>query len=233
MTRTRQMPASKLARSDKGNVLVTGRDWRVLLWIAEQYAVRLDQVQYLLGRDAGKGAKVAGQISQNAARLVVARWKRAGLADCKKILAYEPSWIWVTAKGLHELDLPFKPYIPSLARLEHLHAVNRARLTIKRQHPGYVWYSERELRVEMVYEKGVTFPHLPDGLLETDKGEIAIEVELTLKKPAELQAILLELAQNYDEVWYFVTKVTCDAVVAARKKIGPSLGPRILIYESW
>lgn len=220
----------KLTRSDKGNVLVTDRDWRVLLWIGEQYAARLDQVQEQLGQEAGRGAKIEGQISQNAARLVVARWKRLGLADYKKILASDPGWIWLTAKGIHELGLSFKFYTPSLARLEHLYAVNRIRIYLEKEHPDAVWYSEREYRADMVYEKGVSFPHIPDGILETEKGDVAIEVELTLKKPAELRAILQELAGSYHEVWYFANKDICTALDAARKKLSPDLGKRISIY---
>ncbi len=109
-----KLPRNNMHRNDKGNVWLTGRDWRSMLWIAEQYAVRLDQVQYLLSQEAGKGAKEPGRIGINATRLVVARWQRAGLAESKKILAFAPSWIWLTAKGLNELGLPFKPYSPSL-----------------------------------------------------------------------------------------------------------------------
>ena len=62
------------------------------------------------------------------------------------------------------------------------------------------------------------------------KGDIAaIEVELTPKKPHELQEILQELVKDYQEVRYFVTKATADAVVAAQKKLDPSQGQRILI----
>ena len=64
-------------RSDKGRVQLRERDLTSLRWIAEQYAVRLDQLRNLLGRDAGRGAKEKGVISENAVRLVVSRWKRA------------------------------------------------------------------------------------------------------------------------------------------------------------
>ena len=230
MALTREKREGKLFRSDKGGVLVTHRDWIVLMWIAEQYAARLDQVQYLLGQRAGRGAKVEGQISRNAARLVIARWQRAGLAESRKILAYTPSWVWITAKGLHELGCAFKAYAPSLARLEHLYAVNRIRLYLEKLHPEAKWFSEREYRADMIYKKGVSFAHIPDGVLETDKGDIAIEAELTVKKPAELQAILRELANNYHEVWYFANKETYEALATARKKLDPSLAQRILIF---
>ena len=231
MTHAKGLQGRTRPRSDKGNVLVTRRDWTTLQWIGEQYVVRLDHVQTLLGRMAGKGAKVPGQISRNAARLVVARWMRAGLVHSRKILAYEPPWVWVTAKGLQELGLPFKPYTPSLARLVHLGCINAVRLRLERQYPDDVWYSERELRADMVYEKGATFPHMPDGLLETEAGDIAIEVELTAKKPEVLQAILQELVQEYAQAWYFVNQETYDAVQSARNRGGSFLKERVQVQK--
>jgi hypothetical protein len=148
------MPGKRKHRSDMGNVLVTERDWRVLLWLAEQYACRLDQVQYLLGQDAGRGVKVEGQISESAARLVVARWERAGLAAHKKVFVKEPSWVWLTAKALHEFGLSYKPNIPSLVSLNHIYAVNQVRMTVEREHPDDIWISERQIRADMVYQKG-------------------------------------------------------------------------------
>jgi DNA-binding CsgD family transcriptional regulator len=45
-------------------------------------------------------------------------------------------------------------------------------------------------------------PHLPDAVLACPE-RIAIEVELTLKSRARLQAIVNELSQTYQHVWYF------------------------------
>ncbi len=46
-------------------------------------------------------------------------------------------------------------------------------------------------------------PHLPDGLLDTGREQIAIEVELTLKSRPRLTEILAEVGQAYGQVWYF------------------------------
>jgi hypothetical protein len=48
-----------------------------------------------------------------------------------------------------------------------------------------------------------TRAHLPDGLLDTGRERIAVEVELTLKSRVRLDALLEQLGQNYDQVWYF------------------------------
>jgi hypothetical protein len=41
-------------RCDRGQIQVTERDLWVLRWIGEQYAVRLDHLQELLGRKQGE-----------------------------------------------------------------------------------------------------------------------------------------------------------------------------------
>lgn len=51
----------KKTRYNKGQVTLTDRDERVLRWISEQQAARFDQVQYLLGQDAGRGTLVGGR----------------------------------------------------------------------------------------------------------------------------------------------------------------------------
>ena len=186
----REKHPTRKRRSDHGQVQLTDRDLWVLPWIAQQAAIRLDQVQNLLGREAGRGAKEEGWISENAARLVVNRWRRAKLVEYKKITVEEPGWVWLTTTGLHAFELPYKLYEPSLARLEHLFAVNEVRLELERRGPAGTWQSERELRTGRTYSKGESFAHLPDALYLTQEGTIGIEVELTPKKPGDLQGIL-------------------------------------------
>jgi len=220
-------------RSDKGNVLVTGRDQRVGTWIGQQYIARLDQFQFLLGLEAGKGAKETGRISENAARNVASRWVQKGWAVYRKILVGEPAWIWLTRYGLQDLGLSYKPYTPSIVSLKHMYAVNQVRIELEKKFPDSIWVSERDIRAKMFYQKGARLPHVPDGILQTEKGDIAIEVELTLKKPLVLLAILRELVDLYHEVWYFVSIETGEVVNAARKKLDPDQAQRIIIYSAW
>lgn len=44
---------------------------------------------------------------------------------------------------------------------------------------------------------------LPDGILSTEAGNVAIEVELTLKSGVRLQAIIDDLSLAYDQVRHF------------------------------
>lgn len=219
-------------RGDKGQVSFTGRDLRVLSWIAEQYAARFDQVQDLLGLEGGRGARGAGEIGASAARQVIARWQRAGWVIQRKIFADEPAWLWPTARLLRRLGLPYKADEPSIVRLDHIFAVNEVRLSIQDVWPDYQWISERHMRTAIPYEKGASLPHMPDGKLITDRGTvIVVEVELTPKHGTELVAILEELAGTYEVVWYFANGQTRPALLAARKKLDPVLAMQIHIYS--
>ena len=229
---TLQKKLERKERSDKGHVQLTDRDQWALQWIAEQYATRLDQVQNLLGRQSGRGAKEEGLISENAARLVVNRWSRAKLVEYKKITVEDPGWVWLTVAGLHAFELPYKMYEPSLAKLAHLFAVNEVRLQIEDERSDGTWKCERRLRTGLTYVKGDTPAHLPDALYVTREGVIAIEVELTPKKPMDLQFILQELAEMYSQVWYFVTDTAHKGVVGAKNRLNESLAERIFIRPS-
>jgi hypothetical protein len=52
-----QPKGSRKERRDKGKKLIKPRDLVVLLWIAQQYAARLDHVQELLSRMPGRGGR--------------------------------------------------------------------------------------------------------------------------------------------------------------------------------
>src|SRR5207244_3599446 len=82
----------------------------------------------------------------------------------------------------------------------HIEAVTEVRLLLERQYP-HDWVCERALAQRLRSEG--TRAHLPDAVLETGNERIAVEVELTLKSRARLEALLLELGASYDQVWYF------------------------------
>ena len=50
-----QKQRKRKTRSDKGVYQLTKRDFDVLTWIADQYAMRFDQVRQLLVSDSGGG----------------------------------------------------------------------------------------------------------------------------------------------------------------------------------
>src|SRR4051812_50230438 len=74
-------------RADAGSVRATERDLRLLLWVAEQYAVSIPQLARLMGR------------SEHAARWLRARWQRAGWAQGRTMLVGRPVFVWLTRNG--------------------------------------------------------------------------------------------------------------------------------------
>lgn len=222
---------SRKTRSDKGQITFTDRDLRVLRWIAEQEAARFNQVHYLLEQHAGPGATSECEISASAARQVIARWQRAGWIVQKKVFYEDPPWLYPTARLLRLLDLPYKAYEPSITRLNHIYGVNEVRLFIEDVWPQYQWISERQMRAEFPYARGMSPPHFPDGKLITDKGTIIIELELTAKRPSALLALLEELTSVYKTIWYFVDDQVRPTLEAACNKLDPALAANVFLYS--
>ena len=202
-------------RSDKGEVRLTDRDLFASRWTGEQIAVRLDTLQKLLGRYAQQETKVEGQVTESAARRVVERWERERLAASRKFFFKGPRSVWLTARGLREVGLTFKPHAPTLSMLNHMHNVNEARLLIERKYGDTVqWRGERALRQAHRNDTGF---HVPDAEVRLKLGVIAVEVELTQKSYARIEAIVERLDAQYAGVWYFVNATTKPLIERVRK----------------
>jgi hypothetical protein len=194
-------------RRDKGQIQMTKRDSRALVWIGEQYGARLDQICRLLGN-----------VSMNAVRHLVRRWGASGFVDTLKILAHEPAWVFLTEWGLRALLTErYRMWRPTPATIRHYAHVNWVRLRIEAQHPSGRWISERALLRHRTDRRG----HCADGVLEATGKMIAVEVELTPKPVSEIEVTLITLAAEYDLVWYFVTPVTRRRVERALLQLTP------------
>lgn len=224
--------SSRKQRSDAGKTLWTDRDKFALTWMGHQYGIRLDHLQWLLGRYPGRGATHHNWISESAARDVVARWQRAKLVKVERIRAREPFWVWPTRLGLRKVGLPYTYRDlgqSSLDSLKHLHAINAILLDFVDDDEGTQWISERQLLQGVIHSPGKELLHRPDGQIYWTDGTVtAIEAELSLKKPPELAENLMELLRGegylrakadfgwqmarsmsksdqsqYAEIWYF------------------------------
>lgn len=231
-------------RRDKGKKLIKARDRIVLLWIAQQYAARLDQVQQLLSRMPGKGGRPVSPsgLTLSAVLQVVARWVELGLVTYDRGAADEPGWVHLTALGLRKLGLPYAPLTPAASSYLHLFHINRVRLDLERRHPTYQWISERTMRAALPRRaEGVRVPHLPDAQAWTPK-LVAVEVERSPKSPGELDAILTELLIAgvpavdgeapllYTTIWYFVWSKTRTSIEAARSRLPEAYRHRVKLY---
>ncbi len=241
----KQSGKARKERRDKGKKLIKQRDLVVLLWIAQQYAARLDHVQKLLSRMPGRGGKQVSPtgLTLSAVLQVVDRWVALGLVQYRRIYEGEPGWIWVTPYGLGLLQLAYARHTPAESTLPHLHHINRVRLDMERRHPDFRWISERTLRAgQPRREEGSVLPHLPDAQVRTPK-RVAVEIERSPKSDKELDDILAEHLITgspspngvdplpYTTVWYFVRPETRTSVEKARDRLPPDCQPRIKVLS--
>lgn len=208
-------------RIDKGSIRLTDRDLRCVRWIGEQYTVRFDTLQKLLGREPQQdhsAVPVHGVLSERNTRRAIRRWFDEDLVVYKKILFAEPGYVWLTALGLKAAHLDYKPYQPAVASLPHSHVLNELRLKLEgRYQARLTWVAERELRRghERLDKDKRRGWHLPDAVVTLDQKAIAIEVELTQKTDRRLTETVERLTQQYQGVWYFVSDDVREAVVKA------------------
>ena len=177
--------------TDAFPAFLTERDVAALLFIADMYAVQLDQLAAILG------------VTEARARAITLAWRRARYAESARIGPGRP-WIWLTRAGLAACGLPYRPASPALSRLAHLRAVISVRLAFEAA-PGYAragafWRGERRLRAAAGGRVGLRehIPdgevHWPDGAPVSFAGECwAIEAELTRKTVARTAAIMHEI----------------------------------------
>lgn len=233
-------------RSDIGRIKYTDRDAFALTWIGQQYAIRLDQLQWLLGVMPGKTAEHEGWITETAARNVVARWMKAGWVKAEQIRKREPLWIWPTRKGLRKAKLPYNYRDieqTGLDDLKHLYAINEIRLSECDEETR--WVSERQLLYGLQHPRGKDLLHRPDAIAYWGDGRvIAIEAELSTKITRDLMENLMELVRGeeylrlkneygprsaaqmslgergqFSEIWYFGPPNVRKQVQGARKRL--------------
>jgi hypothetical protein len=167
-------------------VLLTERDRRLLRLIGEQYALSVEQLARLTSG--------AGSLRD--------RWSRAGWVGGGRLTYTLPWLMWLTADGAAIANSPYRTWEPKPAHAEHLDGITNVRLLLEHELGLGEWRCERELAQAAGPRSGGQF-HVPDGLLDTGRDQVAIEVELSLKSRARLAAIVEELAIGHDRVWYF------------------------------
>jgi hypothetical protein len=170
---------------------LTERDIAALLFVADMYAVQLDQLAAVLG------------VAEARARAIALGWRRAGFAESARI-GPGPAWVWLTRAGLAACGLSYPATSPALSRLAHLRAVTAVRLALEATQ-RYVesaafWRGERRLRARAGSRAGLR-EHIPDGEVHWPDGTPAafagecwaIEAELTRKTVARTTAIMREI----------------------------------------
>lgn len=203
-------------RRDKGRKLINERDLKLLPWVGEQYAVRLDQLQKLLGRSAGRQTLEPGIVSESTALRVVERWKALGFVESEKFFVNEPIWVWLTRNGLRQLGLSYRYWTPTVAALKHLYWLNQVRLFIERGRQEVTWRGERDLR----RERGKKSFHYADAeVIRVNGVTIGVEVEITRKRPERIVTIMEQLSGRYEGVWYFTNDQTHSTVTSSLSEL--------------
>jgi DNA-binding MarR family transcriptional regulator len=170
-----------------GHDVLRRGDLEALVWLAEQYGARVDQLELLLG------------CGPRSVQRVLLRLREAGLVETRRVLVGEPAWVIPTRSGLRAAGGGFGVWRLRLGSLMHVAAVNDVRLHVRERSLESEWVPERVLFKER--EPG---EHLADGVVVTGDGQrVAIEVELTVKSGQRVRSILDELTGRYDTVLYF------------------------------
>lgn len=200
--RDRPSPKRERARRrDAGVCKATERDLRLLRIVGEQYALTLPQLAVSMGR------------SVHAARWLRDRWRRAGWADSRVVLAGRPAFVWLTGAGVRAGGLSYPRWAPTPGALVHVEAVTDVRLKIAAASPHLRWIGERDIRT-------VGDEHRPDGIVAGDHGDVAVEVELTRKSRARAREIVCELVARYPAVVYFAAPQTLRLIEEVAGEVG-------------
>lgn len=233
---------------------LTAREADALRFVAQMYALQLDQIAVLL-TNYGEPADSAPQ----RAREAVEHWRALGYAESEQLSVGEP-WVWATRTALDALGLKSRRVRPGKNWLRHTHAVTDVRLALERT-DAYragraVWRSERQVRGQA----GATTrdEHVPDaevhwpaGCASPQAGEIwAVEVELSSKTVENTARIMRQVLgrtgdygcpragiavpgqpPRYARLVYVCAPTPVPAVLNARIEIGPALAADVEVYE--
>lgn len=218
-------------RRDAGMLQVTERDTIVLAWIAEQFCISFDHLQYLLGRYAKAITKTPDKLSISATRDAIGRWLQLGfIEEPRKIISGHAPYIWLSRRGLTQLGLPYAYYQPQISTIKHIYAVNAVRLYLENHGLKSTWYSERMLTKE------VRPRPLPDAELRVSSPKrLAIKViEVGFKNEATCQnalAVFTMLMRRYPTLWYFVHSETTATFEQALATLSQEVQQRATFYE--
>jgi DNA-binding CsgD family transcriptional regulator len=186
-------------RSDYGSFRASERDTELLYLVGEQYALTLPQLARLIGR------------SPHTARALRDRWKRAGWIGSGKLAVQAPPFVWLSRRGARVAQSPYRAWQPNHGLALHIEAVTEVRLFLEGELHLGEWECERSIAQRFAEYRGLR-SHLPDAILTTSDGEIAIEVELTLKNRGRLTEIARQTGGTYQRVWYFARPTLIPAL---------------------
>jgi endonuclease YncB( thermonuclease family) len=231
------MTTTAATRPTPDGVRLTVRDLAALAWLADMKAIYETDIAALVARlPAAPGATPGYRPSPRAVRFLMARWRRAGVAEPRRLVAGRPRIVRLTARGAALVDVAgFRETAEVTAY--HQCEVSRLRLWLEaRPSPtlGMLthWESERMFRADLDAlglarrgERGRDRVHVPDGVATYASGDrVAVEVERSVKAPVRLAGILEQLLTDYPVTLYAVAsgevrRAVTNAERAARRSL--------------
>lgn len=198
-----------------------GRDVVVLRRVAEVFGCRDDVLAVELGRLSGDPAvRAVGCVDRSTVRSTVGRWVREGMVRTWRAA---DGWRWVSPLGGWTGGL--KVWRGSDALLGHVRTVHVARLWVEAVKPGALVLSER------VLSDGVEGVQVPDlEVVLSDGVTVAVECELSLKKPQDLAAKVRRLEGTYPAVWWFTTRPVARALLGVGGGRSKLVGENSRVY---
>lgn len=138
--------------------------WEVelLTLIAEQQAIPFDQLARFLHCEEADAAQVAMYLMH------------CGYAECGRLLAGEPPWIWLTTAGSRRSKTGLWKYSARVGVMPRMRAVNEIRLFLAARVPDEEWTGYRVL----MHEEGKA-GYTPHGVVKVRKERHAIVVKLS------------------------------------------------------
>ncbi len=234
-----QEQAYRQKRRVAGQLRVTQRDITALTWIAEQFCLSFDQLRSLLALHSPVTSKTTDPLSSSATRNVISRWLKLGYIEPpRKLIRSSSLHVWLSHKGLQELQLPYSYYQPDPTSTTHIHAVNAVRLHLQRYSLSAQWVAHRSM------SKITSLRPLPDAELQMNHIPlIGIQVLECMSSPLALsQTInaLVFLAQRkrrrglipyYSRLWYFLHNDIIPSFQQALAHLDPQLQTRVIVYN--
>ncbi len=237
------LPPRKI-RKDAALPQWTERDTYCWDYIGHMRAIRFDQAQRLLARES-PSEKAGDILSPSRASEIISRWTDppAKFAIYKQIFHAEPGWIYLTRRGLREVQLDFRAEAPSSRTLEHLYWINEVRLALEDEYETdeMEWTSERTIQAEQdLRQRGQKLKHIPDGILTLKTKEktetIDIEVQVSKPSPGEVEEVMGDYwhSESFNPLRYYVGKRSRGVVRTVHRRMEKELRamrPRIEIID--
>jgi hypothetical protein len=223
-------------RRDAGVLQITDRDLTALSFIGQQYCLTFDHLQTLLAFHSP--ATDVEALSVGATRNALERWLQLGYIEPpRKILRGYPVTVWLSRKGLKELQIPYPYYLPNPTSIPHFYAVTSVRLHMHQFDTSTQWGAQRALTKE------TDFRPLPDAQFHPPALPlVAIQVLGRLTSPVMLPNeinTLLQLVERrndqnqpfYAHLWYFLHHSIFEPFQDAMTALDPHIQQRVILYH--